>query len=524
MKIDHWTNCYPSSWKGVITPESMAHPAKYSSKLIRRIYQHLVAEGWVRAGDKVVDPFGGVALGALDAMRMGLHWYGCELEPRFAELGNKNIELWNSKYGTMPRWGSARLYNGDSRHLVEILEQHGVSVAVSSPPYSETRNAAGGNNMDDIRRSYTGDGNYGQTPGQLGAMKAGGFNAAVSSPPYADGSEGVMRADKFKDPEAFARVQMNKGNGASFEAKMRAMQKDNERADYGSTEGQLGKMKAGGFDAAISSPPFLQSEGGASSEPKPGGAIDHALRARHAAGNKSSHAYGESAGQLSSMKDGGFEAAISSPPYSAISVEKNTKSVDRVKQYESYKKSGGCQTFEAFCKTQELHSQGYGNSDGQLSAMKANNFDASISSPPYDEARVGTESGQEHCGHGDQYGEAPGQLGGSDDFWLAARAIVEQVYQALEPGGHAAWVVKDYVKAKKIVPFCDQWRQLCEAVGFETIHEHRAMLVHHKGSQHTLDGGMVERKTESKSFFRRLAEKNGSPRIDWETIYCMVKS
>lgn len=125
----------------------------------------------------------------------------------------------------------------------------------------------------------------------------------------------------------------------------------------------------------------------------------------------------------------------------------------------------------------------------------------------------------------EKYGDTAGQIGNEsgDDFWLAARAIVEQVYQALTPGGHAVWVVKDYVKNKAVVPFSDQWRQLCEAVGFVTVHEHHAMLVHHKGTQHTLDGGTVEHKTESKSFFRRLAEKNGSPRIDWETIYCMEK-
>lgn len=106
---------------------------------------------------------------------------------------------------------------------------------------------------------------------------------------------------------------------------------------------------------------------------------------------------------------------------------------------------------------------------------------------------------------------------------LAARAIVEQVYSALTPGGHACWVVKDYVKNKQVVPFCDQWRQLCEAVGFETLHEHRAMLVHHKGKQGMLEGGTKDITTESKSFFRRLAEKKGSPRIDWEVVYCMEK-
>ena len=110
-----------------------------------------------------------------------------------------------------------------------------------------------------------------------------------------------------------------------------------------------------------------------------------------------------------------------------------------------------------------------------------------------------------------------------NDFWMAARAIVEQVYLALVPGGHAVWVVKGFVKNKKYVDFPDQWRQLCEAVGFVTVHEHRAQLVNIKGTSHTLDGGTFVHKTEAKSFFRRIAEKKGSPRVDWETVFCMEK-
>ena len=261
-----WLNCYPSLWKGTIVPESMAHPAKYSSRLIRRIYEHMTEEGWLKRGDHVLDPFGGVALGALDAMRFGLHWNGVELEEKFHTLGNQNIASWISRFGSLPNWGSAHLMNGDSRRLLELL------------------------NGSDI-------------------------DCTVSSPPYAD--------------------------------------------------------------------------------------------------SISNDAYGDSTGQL------------------------------------------------------------------------------------------GNESG--------------------DDFWLAARQIVDQVYIAIKPGGHAVWVVKNYVKEKQIVPFTDQWRQLCKAAGFETLHEHHAMLVHHRGTQHTLEGGMVHHQTESKSFFRRLAEKKGSPRIDYETVFCMVK-
>lgn len=463
MNITEWLNCYPSNWKGTIVTEAMAHPAKYSSKLIRRIYEHLFDMGWVKPGDQVLDPFGGVALGALDAMRLGLHWTGCELESKFAGLGTLNIIQWNNKYGDMPRWGSARLFNGDSRQLLKVIGN--VQVSVSSPPYAESiQTNEKGSGIDYSKSKTGGKGRtagreaiatgYGRSPGQLGAMKAEGFDVAIASPPYSD----VMKRNRstegfYLDPSNDTHRRPNSGN--------------NVQDGYGNSDDQLSAMPAKNFDISISSPPFLQSEGG-TPEPKPGGAIDDRLYARHAAGNKSSHAYGQSDGQLSDMKDGGFELSISSPPYNETD--------------QNYKE--GWKRFH----------------DGHA---------------PLNKNDIQREA---------EYGSTDGQLANADDFWLAARTIVEQVYLALAPGGHACWVVKDYVKNKKIVPFCDQWRQLCEAVGFVTLHEHHAMLVHHKGTQHTLDGGVVEKKTESKSFFRRLAEKNGSPRIDYEVVFCMVKA
>jgi hypothetical protein len=50
MKIDTWAGCYPSKWKGLIVPEATSHPAKFSSRLIRRIYEHMIAEGWLAEG------------------------------------------------------------------------------------------------------------------------------------------------------------------------------------------------------------------------------------------------------------------------------------------------------------------------------------------------------------------------------------------------------------------------------------------------------------------------------------------
>ena len=98
MNVDQWHGLYGEGWTGEIVPEAFAHPAKFSRALIRAIYDHAAAEGWLAPGDVVVDPFGGVALGALDAMRLGCIWEGCELETKFVALGLANILRWNSNY------------------------------------------------------------------------------------------------------------------------------------------------------------------------------------------------------------------------------------------------------------------------------------------------------------------------------------------------------------------------------------------------------------------------------------------
>ena len=90
-------------------------------------------------------------------------------------------------------------------------------------------------------------------------------------------------------------------------------------------------------------------------------------------------------------------------------------------------------------------------------------------------------------------------------------------------GGVAIWVVKDFVRKGQRVPFSDQWLALCESIGFRLVCRHRAMLVKLGAKQKLLDGGEHQTVKERKSFFRRLAEKKGSPRIDWEDVICVVR-
>jgi len=179
---------------------------------------------------------------------------------------------------------------------------------------------------------------------------------------------------------------------------------------------------------------------------------------------------------------------------------------------------------------------GYGQTPGQLGAMRPGDVNLICSSPPYEgnphagESKNGFVYTGEHNYTGSRCSinrydtnKSQDNLGNSqgDTFWAASRIILEQSYAILRPGGVAIWVVKDFVRNKKRVDFTGDWRRLCESVGFKTLHEHHAMLI--KETEHQTFFGPETTIKEKKSFFRRLCESKGSPKIDFETIYCMCK-
>ena len=183
----------------------------------------------------------------------------------------------------------------------------------------------------------------------------------------------------------------------------------------------------------------------------------------------------------------------------------------------------------------------YCNHKNNLSNLKPGEVEAIISSPPYEGSLSSGECGidlskatdlkdrrkrndhsnvcieQRYSAMKDNLGNSKGQT-----FWEAAKIIVLECFKILKPGGHCIFVVKDFVRNKRRVDFTGDWRKLCESVGFETLHEHHAMLV--KEEKHKTLFGHTEKKVkERKSFFRRLAESKGSPRIDFECVLCMRK-
>jgi hypothetical protein len=478
MKMDEWAGCYREGWKGIITEESFGHPAKVSYSLAERIYKHLADEGWIQPESVILDPFGGIAGTALHCMLRGCHWLGVELEDRFAALGRENIARWSYKYRNLPGLGSAVMLHGDSRRLREVLacrrpadRQAGqCDAVVSSPPYT-SRTVHKGNGIDPEKLTGNPAGKhsqafaegYGQTPGQLGAIKEGAFDALVSSPPY---MEQVVRKRDAGDHEPNRQGALANGKHCFDE--------------YGTTPGQLGAMKEGSFAAVVSSPPFLTTlttgkEKWIAEQTRLGKLKNANGRGKVGAYEIEKGDYGTTPGQLGAMKEGAFAAVVSSPPYAAGTVHNSGQDARIVR------------------------------------ARTTTQF-------PWGRLASGIHEGE-------SYGDTPGQLGQTEgnNFWTASRDIVQQCYDLLSPGGHAVWVLKSFVRRAKIVEFPGQWRTLCESVGFVTLHEHRAMLV--EETEHdTLFNGKETRKVERKSFFRRLHEaKSPHTAINWETVLCMVK-
>lgn len=561
VPIEEWAGAYDDGWRDIIVPAAFAHPAKMSRGLVQRIFDELIESGALKPGDTCVDPFGGIGTTGIEGACSGIRVVCVELEPKFCELAGLNF----AKH--RPDWQDMGLpqpviVQGDSRYLRLVLKA--ADALVSSPPY-----ASGGHHPDQTGAWNTngrGQGGtraaagYGTEDGQLGQMPAGDVDAVIASPPYAEIASGAGGLNT-KAPQ-------HPGQDAG-----RSPNSPSQRADqrYGDAEGQLARLPAGGVDAVVASPPYAtetfnervgidltkfregQRPAGWNSQARktgtygeasenlanmPEGAVDAVvasppfLDARsettasvkgHTPTLHDPEAMGTANGNLSRMAAGDVDAIVSSPPFTQGYA--GGGGINRV----GYRKDGvtddkvGERTYQGTAAARE---------PGNLETLQLGEVAAVVSSPPYEGSLHESEDGidwQKAKNGNDGGGQTKGQsaaasvVGSSRDtetFWTAAHQVVRESFAILKPGGVAVWVVKAFVRDKKLVDFPGDWRKLCEHVGFETIRECHASLVAEETVTDLFGPDRVKRR-ERKSFFRRLAEKKGSPRIDFECVYFM---
>lgn len=477
-----WQGCYAEGWRNLIVPEAFAHPAKAARGLVIRIFDELFAVGALKPGDTVLDPFAGIFTTGIEGASRGVNVVGVELEPKFVELAKRNIELHRRAWEAMGR-PLPVILQGDSRRLREVVA--GVDCVISSPPYSGNEKAdylmsENGKTRDrDLRRGYRqgegcfrgSEGAYGQTEGQLGAMKPGTVEAVIGSPPYAESVNSKSHGIDWSKMDQKQTRHRRRGPGTKHEETFR-----NQLA-YGETPGQMGAMPAGTVDAVVGSPPYVS--GGHHPDQTGAWNTSETWDGRNRGLTKEQAGYGKSAGQLGQMKEGRLaDCLVSSPPY-----------------------------------------EGSLNSDGDgIDWTKARRGGHS--------PETGTPRSPSRGAIADGYGAGADNVGNfkGDTFWTAARQVLTECHAVLRPGGVAVWIVKQFVRNKQIVEFPDDWRRLCESVGFESIKEIRAMLTEETRLP-GLFGGDIVKKTKRASFFRRLAEAKGSPPIDWEVVlFCRKRA
>lgn len=563
-----WHGCYGEGWGTRLQPEAYAHPAKVSYGLASRIVEHLLEYGWLKPGDAVVDPFGGIGGFALPLMTAGCHFVGVELERPFVDMGQgcdctgMNKADWVRFYG---RWKQARYRDGRHwcpRCLAQAQEIHDkrqeskpcyaqrkrrgrmreLATALKRPlrftdplPLPGTvsaRRRAQQMAMFATAQTTAYRRNSGRIPTTgahhyAGNIEAWAANGLTGTGMLVQGDsrelvrvvEQVVGASVSSPPYAQIRPEKSstgvdltrqyetyraQGGGASFE-KFCATQRLHSQG-YGNSSGQLAVLHEGDHAAAVQAAVGSPPYAGDIVHARPSARDDEFFQGR-TIGTHGTAEYGSAEGQLAAMPAGDLRAAVSSPPYTASLASDDPD------------KRGGLFRDPKRRNDKTLIAE-YGESDGQLGTMKEGDFAGCVSSSPYEGSEGSPSLGsvnKDNWGNDGRdivarrgltanYGSSDDQLGHTqgDTFWSAAKTIVEQTHQVLASGAVAVWVCKRFVRNKAIVDFSAQWAELCEACGFETVEWIRAWLVEDKGAQWRLDGELEKREIKRISFFRRL--------------------
>jgi modification methylase len=162
---------------GRYLPASTAHPAK----MLPAIARHAI-ERYSHPGELVLDPMCGIGTTLVEAVHLGRHAVGVELEARWAELARANT----AHAAVQGALGTATVVAGDARHLPTLLDPGlvgRVALVLTSPPYGSSIHgqvtARPGQGVAKYHNTYSPDpANLGRVPQPallqaLGAILAG---------------------------------------------------------------------------------------------------------------------------------------------------------------------------------------------------------------------------------------------------------------------------------------------------------------------------------------------------------------
>lgn len=544
IPTEQWYGCYDEGWGDLIVPEAYAHPAKMARGLAYKIVREGLNRNWWSKQSIIADPFGGIGTTGLVCAAHGIQAHLCELEQKFVDLARQNFELHRKQWEALGL-PVPTITQGDSRRLSEVLTTAGH--VVTSPPFSTPGSQPAGQLPGTpIRRKVEGMGKavestYGHTPGQIGAM---------TSPPYGatrfDGgaSEVGQFGDGYRPPGNYSQDKANIGNSVMghFTTSATSATIDGSEVTHaddmgmdsgvlrgrgehllesGQVNQQLRREGREGVDRAEGPTPA----GGDSGVPLSGGLREPDLVSSAEHNQTGAQPYMDSLADASS----GYRA-IPEGDTAASDAEAGTgtASAQSPVAVPAQYTGGGCS--QGHGDAEQRHDVGADSGIVQHGVEEGSLRDGGgepASGAPQGglgtregtaRNRVLTEGDRAHNGTRHQNAqELASQTGlDPDTYWGAVAQVYSEMYRIMSPGGHAALVLKGYVKKGKYIDLPAQTLDLLLSLGFEPVLWVDAMLVAAE-SQVTLDGGTIRKKRSS--FFRRLYEaKHPELAIDAEIV------
>lgn len=137
MPVNFWLVGQHNSQRqrsGRYAPASIRHPGKMLPELARRLIQ-----SYTKPGEWILDPMSGIGTTGVEAMHLGRHYVGVELERRFVTWQRENLALARSQGAK----GKGSVLQGDARRLGEEGQEFGNELAgpigaiLTSPPYGD---------------------------------------------------------------------------------------------------------------------------------------------------------------------------------------------------------------------------------------------------------------------------------------------------------------------------------------------------------------------------------------------------
>ncbi len=477
---------YDGNWNGMITPESFAHPAKYARGLIEEIYCYLIRNGLLDEGSVVVDPFGGIGAGGIVGAYKGIKWIGCELEPKFVALAKRNFALhrrrWQSLGVPMPK-----IVRGDSRKLRKVLAL--ADCVVSSPPFVQQMPSQADQEWHQQRASIGKNNSLGQSPiygataGQLGNLPAGNVEAVINLDTTRN-RDTISTCQNVKIAESKLAAEANGVDHAAAPMSLLVSREDQNHQDMA---GKLQKQD---------STNQCQNAG---DQPIPTGQ-EEIIDGEDMLGESNAEQ------QLNEMD---INALNANQRTCSKSITRRTK-----RKPETFGTTASAILKPCASLATERRQEDTKSDEPSVQLANSNSF---MLDQENQIAHLNVDVNHHLSHNSDTTPNEP------STFWEAARLIILECEAILRPGGIAVFVCKDFVRKKARVSFSDDWQRLCEACGFVLVERIQASLVK-EDSHPSLFGGNDVKITERKSFFRRLAEKKGSPRIDFEDVIVMRKA